>query len=654
MGQHPTVKPTMFVLFPEAFVEELPEGTHIDDVVLDVSQKLISVRVPGYISTGNGVYNQLWSMVDKYFHPKTSRDDIPEDEMIIEMPEEDEYRYDAVGIPTNVIICFDTPGIPSVKGFVQQSRDSSSYEKSVISEQEYCAHVRTRALAYSEGRVDPMIIDNLVLPEVSERLWRTFITRGQLTHFLTSRFACDYRVPPGKKIVIDEGFPFNEEMVQQVREIVANKYGWEMPTSIDNLGDIYKIESETYRELYERSKVISVSSDQLLGIKDPLVRGEFDCKACAYVRGSRNVLIESQDSDLMMILVLRLIALGDTYTGELWLDALPNIHKPGRTLGQKTPRRYVNIRTLKTSIEVHFSLHYPEVRNPVETFVALSFLLKTDFTETMINMTNIGVLLETLTHCGSSIQNFVTVYHPTDPPLYMDCTRCYDFNIKSLYYFYLLAQEVPVLKTCNLMQGKKLPMRFRMEIPDHGTPEVIITARYFCETLEAVKARRAKAKQDKNFLFIGENRPIVPIGAYDEDRINDPLYELRADHPILYYHGTYGSDRSNMEKLISNTPEKWSNMQMGIQDLPGARRYFRSVLWAMNYYGNPLAGEFADRGWASGKSEGGSLGHWGWSIRELEESTAELLASSIVMRKWDKEKGVFRCMVPVIDQNVRK
>jgi len=166
-----------------------------------------------------------------------------------------------------------------------------------------------------------------------------------------------------------------------------------------------------------------------------------------------------------------------------------------------------------------------------------------------------------------------------------------------------------------------------MNLTNLDQSEVRLTANYIHRTIEMIRERRARAREQKQLLYFGEGKVIRPKNEDDSERI----YEYQVDHPHLYYYSTYKKKRT--EKVITKLPEEWENGYIGIMDRNAANRFFRYVRWTMNYMANPLAQQFMMDGWHAKRDSAAPHTHWGWSETELDHPTLKQKASFLVRQK---------------------
>lgn len=219
------------------------------------------------------------------------------------------------------------------------------------------------------------------LPLANTTVWRSVSLRLQLYRLLTHALLHS-PVADGQALVIDDGVAVSEERFVQLMEEVLRDH----PETI-NLSR-YEREIFVHQVLVEHqhySRFVLYDDRQFKRFLPSNV-GEADIKIQAYIQrdnGAKRFLVVNQDTDVIFILLLHMNAFLEGATQpqeehedlEVWIDCLSPSGKE-----KDKPYRWINVKALYFALIDLFAKHFPTVQHPIETFCALVFCLKTDYT----------------------------------------------------------------------------------------------------------------------------------------------------------------------------------------------------------------------------------------------------------------------------------
>ncbi len=233
-------------------------------------------------------------------------------------------------------------------------------------------------------RYEPHIVNHLLINEDTRveidrtTLWRSTAPRLQ-TYRVYGHAWVHAHVRDGLVAVLDDALAIHEDLYCETRsQMLADYDFYARPTYDQECLAAYLTRHHMTQRLF-------VYPDRRFA-REPATRiGEADLKVCWYIDMAlyQRYLIVSQDTDLICILLLhckRLLNAEGRLPDELelWIDSqTPADAKEGRS----RPYRFIDVKALYNAILELFAREYPAVANPVETFLFLFYIVKTDYTK---------------------------------------------------------------------------------------------------------------------------------------------------------------------------------------------------------------------------------------------------------------------------------
>jgi len=634
MGRHPSYKKFLIKHVPEAF-RPYPPRIAGKRVIIDGAQYAFVIR-SGLVLTGLAYFNVMRNSIAK--HVNVATDDAP----------------------STVVLCLDGPCIPGTKSTEQGLRDSG---ERMLGREEYIAEVMENFR--TTGVASPNVIGEGPLINGGEGIWRSSITRMQLTHFLTVQLSYWYRfMNVGTSLVLDEGIPYSYYELDQVRMTLAERmgideYSLQASTFDRTMAErYYCVELELSRRIVEHTKVITYGANGRYAVQTPAIRGEFDVKCFAYVPSTTDthelVLIESQDSDMIGIATLWLLHHRPAYRGELWIDGM----SPGGQNHTTACWRYIDVCNVLAEITTVLEQRFPALAFPIHTFEFLALCLQNDYTKSLPNVTNINILLDTLEKEQHTIGPLVEVTRVGDPlptgmtwsiadPVHVfhDCTVQVFCHTDNLYRLYLRTQEHTVRKYYTWLGNKKTIPDAAMRIPDRlctTTPDVITYARDIHNRLMLINRLRKERRDELMEMGTAgvnangkrariKNQTKIEVPSICVDQVNRENIERDAQRLLTRYTVSYPdvflklTYNKTLENYLSYTRNGDSHVdgKFNIMNYRQASCLFRSIAWTMNFVANPYATKFAESGFYLRPPTSTSHSYWGWDILFLHTPTDE-------------------------------
>ena len=380
MGKHTEWIALLFHWFPTDFTDVLPEGTRVDAFILDGTQNLARIK------TSKDPFNALTTL----HHWINVINDYANNE-------NDPTR---VIIERALVVLLDTPRyVPKAKAATQQSRDGAGDDGDVDGDDD--AHPDASVILDEAGYA--RLIHELAIDPENEYLiqremkqcdwlhgttvWRSNVLRWQLHSMVMSETLTRCAVPEGRVLVCDEAVVLAspDAYAEQRRVVLETVEGCPSDcTPLERETLIAHLLDTCLSRRHVRYSDGRVSPQASTGM------GEADVKLCNYItleQGLLRIMVGSQDSDIVLILLLhmkRLIAEaealgsgGEPVEFSLFIDTQTPVD---RASGVNRSTRFVNVCALYRDLCGLFAREYPCIANPVETFVALTQMLETDFT----------------------------------------------------------------------------------------------------------------------------------------------------------------------------------------------------------------------------------------------------------------------------------
>lgn len=272
-----------------------------------------------------------------------------------------------------LILLLDTPEyVPTIKAGTQRKRDNKGDGQSPIMDAEcfarYEAQMRNHLLLHEDSRV-----------EMSRTAaWRTVSRRNEVLR-LYGHALTEAKVREGLTVMLDDALAIDEDRFCETRSHMLEDYEFYARPAYDQecLAALLTRHHMTQRLLvYEDGQFKRHKATRI---------GEADLKVCWYIDMAlyQRYLIMSQDTDLIFILLLHCKRLLNSEGRlpdelELWIDSqTPADAKVGRS----RPYRFIDVKALYNGIVELFATEYPSVQHPIETYIFLCTVVKTDYTK---------------------------------------------------------------------------------------------------------------------------------------------------------------------------------------------------------------------------------------------------------------------------------
>jgi hypothetical protein len=378
MGGFTAMRNHLLNLMPECFRRQLPpEERAVDLVIVDLMQFMAKAAKYGsnneYFSAAN-VALDMRQIVESY-----ARGD------------DENYRATmATVVLMDSLLCGATN-----KSFTQLRRDGNKKKKQSEPNRPVSAQTATETILDAEkyGRLAQNHSFTECLLRAQEQLacsgtlcWRSLNLKVQLYRVVTEMLLHS-AIPEGQQLLIDDGYVWDDERYrQQSQQMVANNAMIREDQVDDSLERRYAREclvgNLVARHYVKRFVLYDNGQFQRA---DSTGVGESDIKLCRYiVRGNatQSYVVVSQDTDVLFVLLLHLKRLWSPEDGfgglRLWVDTQTPYDR-----SQKKSRcyRFVDIVALYEQIVAFFAREFPQVKQPIETLVLLTYLLETDFTD---------------------------------------------------------------------------------------------------------------------------------------------------------------------------------------------------------------------------------------------------------------------------------
>jgi hypothetical protein len=278
-----------------------------------------------------------------------------------------------------IILLLDTPEyVPTIKAATQRKRDGGGEEKkttqpSRIMTQElyeqYESQMRNHLLIHEESQLE---IDRTAV-------WRSTARRNEIYRLYGNALARDAHVRDGLVVMLDDALAIDEDRYCEVRSQMLGDYDFYARPA-------YEQEClAAYLTRHHMTQRLFKYPDGAFVRRAATCIGEADLKVCWYIDMAiyQRYLIVSQDTDLIWILLLhckRLLNAEGRLPDELelWIDSqTPKDARKGRS----RPYRFIDVKALYNGIVELFAREYPSVQHPIETYLFLFDIVKTDYTK---------------------------------------------------------------------------------------------------------------------------------------------------------------------------------------------------------------------------------------------------------------------------------
>ncbi len=364
MGKLTAFRDHLYNLFPHVFRRQLGANASFCLIIVDFMQYLAG-HAKYLAEEGNdasGVPSSMRTIVERF------------------LAQDGEYKA-----TRGVVILLDTTkNVPTNKAHTQKGRHhdkgAAAPTSQILDEASY-----EKLLATDQGSYTG-IGDLLRCPSINTTVWRSNNTKFQLYCAITEELL--KIVPPRKnlQLIIDDGASVHPELYQQRREEMIAAYSFEEKSAYAQ----ECLVSSLARHFFTERFIVSGNGEPPRRIPSPAI-GEADVKIPRFIvkgNNTKRYLVVSQDTDIIFVLLLHLKTLLPFEEGfELWLDTQPPTdHKAGVS----RIRRFIDVTALYHAILDLFGREYPQVANPIETLVFLTYAMETDFTrsfETCLHVT---------------------------------------------------------------------------------------------------------------------------------------------------------------------------------------------------------------------------------------------------------------------------